>query len=105
VQIGGFGLLEIKVHEIRGECPVYKVGDRMVIDGPKIVLEETDAVCVHALSTLLHYVVALDEGADSVKLGLARPEEKDYAYMQCVDPGEPYTHGGTVVFRCRRIEK
>jgi len=47
-------------------------------------------------------VVALDEGADAVKLGLTKPEEKDYAYMQCVDPGEPYTHGGTVVFRCRR---
>ena len=98
-------MLEIKVHEIRGKCPVYKVGDKMVIDGPKIVLEETDAVCVHALSTLLHYVVALDEGADSVKLGLTKPEEKEYAYMQCVDPGEPYTHGGTVVFRCRRIKK
>ena len=98
-------MLEIRVHEIRGECPVYKVGDRMVIDGPRIVLEETDAVCVHALSTLLHYVVALDEGADSVKLGLTKPEEKECAYMQCVDPGEPYTHGGTVVFRCRRIKK
>jgi uncharacterized repeat protein (TIGR04076 family) len=105
VQVGGFWLLEIKVHEIRGECPVYKVGDKMVIDGPKIVLEETDAVCVHALSTLLHYVVALDEGADPVKLGLTKLEEKEYAYMQCVDPGEPYTHGGTVVFRCQRIPK
>ena len=98
-------MLEIEVHEIRGKCPVYKVGDKMVIVGPKIVLEKTDAVCVHALSTLLHYVVALEEGANTVKLGLTKPEEKEYAYMQCVDPGEPYTHGGTVVFRCRRIKK
>jgi uncharacterized repeat protein (TIGR04076 family) len=98
-------LLEIRVHEIRGECPVYRVGDRMVIDGANIVLEKTDAVCVHALSTLLHYVVALDEGADPVKLGLTKPEEEECSYMQCVDPGEPYTHGGTVVFRCRRIKK
>ena len=98
-------MLEIKVHEIRGKCPVYRVGDRMVIDGANIVLEKTDAVCVHALSTLLHYVVALEEGADPVKLGLTKPEEKECAYMQCVDPGEPYTHGGTVVFRCRRIKK
>ena len=98
-------MLEIEVHEIRGKCPVYRVGDKMVIDDPKIVLEKTDAVCVHALSTLLHYVVALEEGADMVKLGLTKPEEKEYAYMQCVDPGEPYTHGGTVVFRCRRIKE
>lgn len=98
-------MLEIKVCEVRGKCPVYKVGDKIVIDGAEIVLNRTDAVCVHALSTLLHYVVALDEGADPVKLGLTKPEEKKYAYMQCVDPGEPYTHGGTVVFRCRRIKK
>lgn len=105
MSIGGLWLLEIKVHEVRGTCPVYKVGDKIIIDGPEIVLGKTDAVCVHALSTLLHYVVALDEGADPVKLGLTKPFERGYAYMQCVDPGEPYTHGGTVVFRCRRIKK
>jgi len=96
-------VLEIKVCQIRGVCPVYKVGDRMVIDGPRILLDKTDAVCVHALSTLLHYVVALQEGADPVKLGLSK--DKEHAYMQCVDPGEPYTRGGTVIFECRRIEE
>ena len=95
-------MLEIEVCQIRGVCPVYKVGDRMVIDGPRILLDKTDAVCVHALSTLLHYVVALQEGADPVKLGLSK--DKEHAYMQCVDPGEPYTRGGTVIFECRRIE-
>jgi uncharacterized repeat protein (TIGR04076 family) len=96
------GLLEIEVHEIRGKCPVYKVGDKMIIAGPKILLDQTDAVCIHALSTLLHYVVALDEGADPVKLGLTKPEQKEFAYMRCVDPGEPYTSGGAVIFRCLR---
>lgn len=95
-------MLEIKVCEIKGICPVYKVGDRTIIDGPRILLDKTDAICVHALSTLLHYVVALEEGADPVKLGLSK--NKEYAYMQCVDPGKPYTEGGTVVFQCRRIE-
>ena len=95
-------MLEIEVCEVRGICPVYEVGDRMVIDGAKIVLEKTDAVCIHALSTLLHYVVALGEGVDPVKLGLSK--DKGCAYMQCVDPGQPYTDGGTVVFKCRRIE-
>ena len=95
-------MLEIKVCEIRGECPVYKVGDKMTIGGPEILLDKTDAICVHAMSTLLHYVVALEEGADPVKLGLCK--EGGHAYMQCVDPGPPYTKGGTVVFECRRIE-
>lgn len=98
-------MLEIEVCEIKGKCPVHKVGDRIIIDCPRIDLEKTDAVCVHALSTLLHYVVALEEGADPVKLGLTTPREKMVAYMQCVDPGEPYTDGGTVIFKCRRVEK
>ena len=95
-------MLEIKVCEIKGICPVYKVGDRMVIDGARILLDKTDAICVHALPTLLHYVVALDEGADPIKLGLSK--DSDHVYMQCVDPGEPYTDGGTVVFQCHRVE-
>jgi uncharacterized repeat protein (TIGR04076 family) len=96
-------MLEIKVCDIKGKCPVHKVGDKIVVDDPRIVLEETDAVCVHALSSLLHYVIALDEGVDPRKLGLSK--ERENAYIQCVDPGEPYTSGGTVIFRCRRIKK
>jgi len=96
-------MLEIEVVEIRGKCPVYKVGDKIIIDGPRIVLEKTDALCIHALSTLLHYVVALDEGADPVKLGLTKKGDEKHAYMQCVDPWKPYTEGGTVIFRVKKI--
>ena len=31
-------MLEIAVHEIRGKCPVYKVGDKMLIDDPTLFL-------------------------------------------------------------------
>jgi len=96
-------MLEIEVCEVRGKCPVHKVGDKIVIDDPKVLLRETDALCTHALSSLLHYVIALEEGADPVKLGLSKPEDSEHAYVQCVDPGKPYTNGGTVIFRCRRI--
>jgi len=98
-------MLEIEVCEVRGMCPVYKVGDRIVIDDPRIVLEKTDGLCTHALSSLLHYVLVLERGADTVELGLSKPEDREHAYIQCVDPGEPYTDGGTVVFKIRRIEK
>jgi len=96
-------MIEIEVCEIRGSCPVYKLGDRVVIEAARILLDRTDAVCIHALATLLHYVVALDGGADPIELGLSK--NRAYAYMQCVDPGQPYTEGGTVIFKCRRIEK
>lgn len=96
-------MLEILVHEIKGKCPVYKVGDRIVIKDPEIVLKQTNALCTHALSTLIHYVLILEHNWCPVKLGLTTSEEPEHAYMQCVDPGEPYTEGGTVIFKCRRI--
>ena len=95
-------MIELIVCEIRGKCPVYKVGDKITISGAEILMDRTNAICIHALSTLLHYIVALDEGADPVKLGLSK--NKEHAYMQCVDPGEPYTEGGTVIFDCHRLE-
>jgi uncharacterized repeat protein (TIGR04076 family) len=98
-------MLEIKVRKIKGKCPVYKVGDKMVIDDPRILLDKTDAVCTHALSTLLHYATILEHDWCPVKLGLTTPRAPDHAYMQCLDPGEPYTEGGTVTFECRRIEE
>jgi uncharacterized repeat protein (TIGR04076 family) len=82
-------MLEIEVCEIRGKCPVHKVGDKIAVDGPKIVLCETDALCTHALSSLLHYVLVLERGADPVELGLSKPENREHAYIQCVDPGKP----------------
>ncbi len=96
-------MLEIEVWEIRGKCSVFNKGDKIIIDPPKIVLEKTDTICIHALPSLLHYAIALNEGIDPAKLGLSK--DLDYAYIQCVDPGEPYTEGGTVIFRCKRIEK
>ena len=98
-------MLEIEVCEVRGKCPVYKVGDKIVVDDPRIVLGETDALCTHALSSLLHYTVALEHGADPVALGLTKPEDREHAYIQCVDPGEPYTDGGTVTFKITRVKK
>jgi uncharacterized repeat protein (TIGR04076 family) len=97
-------LLEVKVVEVRGYCPVHKVGDTIMVVNPRIVLEKTDALCTHALSSLLHYVVALERGVDPVQLGLSKPENKNETFIQCADPGKPYTHGGTVIFRIRKIE-
>jgi len=98
-------MLEITVDEIKGHCPVYKLGDRIVIDGPEIVMGKTDALCTHALSTLLHYTTILDHEWVALELGLTREGDEENAYMQCVDPGQPYTEGGTVIFRCRKIKE
>ncbi|KUH32713.1 hypothetical protein APY94_08820 [Thermococcus celericrescens] len=87
--------LEIRVVEIRGKCPVFHVGDRIVVEGPRVNLDETDAICTHAFASLLPYIVALRKGIKPSELGLGRGEK---AYVQCLDPGPPYTDGGTVIF-------
>ena len=97
------GLLEVEVVEIRGYCPVYRVGDKMVIDNPRIVLDKNDPLCTSALSSLQHYVQDLEKGADPDELGLTKPEDRTHAYIQCMEQCKLYTYGGTVVFRCRRI--
>jgi uncharacterized repeat protein (TIGR04076 family) len=52
-------MLEIEVVEVRGKCPVHRVGDKIVIDGASIVLDKTDALCIHALSVILHFNILL----------------------------------------------
>lgn len=96
-------MLEFKVHEIKGFCPVFRVGDRITVDDPRIILEKTDALCTHALSTLLHYTTILEHKWCPVELGLTIEKDHDHAYLQCVDPGQPYTDGGTVIFQCKKI--
>ena len=93
--------LVITVKEIRGNCPVFSVGDRIVIESPEIVPEETDALCVHALGSMLSMIISLSRGVSFRELGLAK-EEGDVGYVQCLDPGSPYTPGGTVIFEIRR---
>jgi uncharacterized repeat protein (TIGR04076 family) len=38
-------MIEIEVHEIRGECPVYKEGDRIMIDDPTLFLFRKKKTC------------------------------------------------------------
>jgi len=87
--------------EILGKCPVFKVGDNVVFDEPKIVLKKTDALCIHTLGSMMSMLVALSRGTSFKELGLTKNEE-NRGCVQCLDPGPPYTSGGTVVFEIRR---
>jgi uncharacterized repeat protein (TIGR04076 family) len=93
--------LIITVKEIRGNCPVFKVGDKIVVESPKIVIEKTDNICLHAFGCMLSILVPLSCEISFKKLGLAK-EEGETGYMQCLDPGKPYTNGGTVFFEIKR---
>jgi len=92
--------LIITVKDIKGTCPVYDIGDKIVLDeGYRFNLQETDHVCMHSLCAIMPYYVALFRGVAPKSLGLCRDGEK--AYVQCLDPCE-HTGGGTVVFEISR---
>jgi uncharacterized repeat protein (TIGR04076 family) len=98
-------MLKVIVHDIKGNCPVHKVGDRILIKNPNIVLQSTDALCTHALPTILHYALILEYNWCPLKLGLTKEQDLDHAYFQCLDPGQPYTRGGTVIFRVEKPDR
>jgi len=93
--------LIVTVKEIRGKCPVHKVGDKIVVDAPEIDTAQTDALCVHALGSMLSLMIPLARGVSFKDLGLTC-KEGNVGYVQCLDPGEPYTPGGTVIFEIKR---
>lgn len=92
--------LIIKVKEIKEQCPFYRLGDKIVLNGGyQLNLKETDRVCMHSLSSILPYYNALFHEADPRKLGLSKDENK--AFVQCLDPCQ-HTGGGTVIFEITR---
>ena len=88
--------LVVEVVEIRGRCPVYKVGDKIIIKMPIIVTEKSK-ICVHAFTAMQTFLHALARGYSAKKLGIGNKDNE--GYVQCPDPGPPYTSGGTVIFR------
>ena len=93
--------LIIKVVDIKGKCPVYEIGNRIVLQQGYILdPKETDIVCMHSLASILPYYVALAKGVKAKDLGLAKGDSSE-AYVQCLDPCD-LTGGGTVFFQISR---
>jgi uncharacterized repeat protein (TIGR04076 family) len=88
--------VKIRVVELNGFCPVFRLGDEFVISAG-YVLEGRERYCMHALSSLLPYYVALSRGIAPSTLGLCK-EGENVAYIQCPDPQKHSGGGGTVVF-------
>ncbi|NOZ60679.1 MAG: TIGR04076 family protein [Calditrichaeota bacterium] len=89
--------LKITVREIKGVCPLFSVGDSFVLQqGYKLKQGNLSAICMHALSSILPYHVALSHNVSAKELGLNAKDENK-AFVQCLDPCER-TGGGTVIF-------
>jgi len=90
----------IEVKEVRGFCPVYKPGDRIILKDFYIDSNHSKNVCIHLLSAASTLLSAFMHGSSAIELGIGNRD--DIGYLQCPDPGPPYTKGGTVVFELRR---
>jgi uncharacterized repeat protein (TIGR04076 family) len=93
--------LVVRVKEIKGHCPVYKIGDTFALEsGYRLVTEIP--LCMHSLASLLPHYNALRVSKPE-EWGLAGKDDRSKAYVQCLDP-MAYTDGGTVFFEIERIE-
>jgi len=57
---------------MRGNCPVFQVGDKMLVDSPKIVVSETDNICIHAFGCMLSMIIPLSRGLSFKKVRLSK---------------------------------
>lgn len=92
--------LSVAVKEVKGSCPVYKVGDSFTLKGGYQLVSDIP-VCMHGLVSLMPYYNALRVSPPK-QWGLEGKEGKDKAYIQCPDPVD-YTGGGTVTFEITKV--
>ncbi len=90
--------LKITVKEIKGICPIYSIGSSFKIE-EGFILKTNIPLCMHGLTSVMPYYVALSRGIKPDDLGLGKDNK---AYIQCLDPCE-YTGGGTVIFEIEII--
>jgi uncharacterized repeat protein (TIGR04076 family) len=62
-------------------CPLVKVGDRIVLDGTMVNLDETTSICSVALSAIQYSLFMMSKAGSPAEYG--RP---DVYELQCPDP-------------------
>ena len=89
------------VKEVRGHCAAgYEPGDEFIAERFYITSHQNVKICLHALNAMLTLLIPFLKGASAKDLGIG--SGNDVGYVQCPDPGKPYTNGGTVVFELKR---
>ncbi len=93
--------VRVIVERVEGYCALgYKVGDEFIVEGYYIPRGQNVRICLHALNSMLTILIPLLKGYSAREMGIGPCD--DIAYVQCPDPGKPYTSGGTVLFKLIR---
>jgi len=91
----------VTVKEVHGYCAAgYKPGDMFVIEKFYIKPVQDIRICLHALSSMLTLLTPFLKGVSAKVLGIGKKD--NVGYIQCPDPGKPYSNGGTVIFELMR---
>ena len=92
--------IRVIVDRVEGYCAAgYKPGDSFEIENFYIVPNNIK-ICLHALSSMLTLISPFLRGYSAQDLGIGNSDH--IGYIQCPDPGEPYTPGGRVLFKLVR---
>ena len=70
----------------------------------RLILEERPLACL-GLPGLISLLTGARARANPVWLGLSKTDDQEHAYIQCLDPGAPYTNSGIITFRIARIDR
>ena len=92
--------ITITVKEVHGHCPIYKTGDKIIVEKFYIDSKKSKNICLHAFAAISTLLSALIHGSSAMDLGIG--SEENVGYIQCPDPGPPCTKGGTVLFELKR---
>ncbi|MEM1983279.1 MAG: TIGR04076 family protein [Sulfolobales archaeon] len=93
--------VRVVVKEVKGFCASgFKLGDEFVVEKFYVLPQSNARICLHALAGMSSLLLPFLKGVSARELGIGT--EDDVGYVQCPDPGRPYTTGGTVVFELRR---
>lgn len=92
-----------EVEEIRGSCPIYKEGDKIVLDSvypaEKLNKEESNEICLRVIHNMWHHLIWQGGSEEVVKHMVGITGEYRIA---CPMPGDPYTPCGYVIFKIKR---
>ncbi|MEM4452820.1 MAG: TIGR04076 family protein [Desulfurococcaceae archaeon] len=93
--------VRVMVKEVKGSCALgLKLGDEFVVEKFYVQLQQNTRICLHALVGMSSLLLPFLKGVSARELGIGTKD--DVGYVQCPDPGRPYTTGGTVVFELKR---
>jgi len=90
----------ITVEKVKGYCPIYKAGDKIIIEEFYIKSKNSQNICLHAFAAMSTLLSAFLHNCSAAELGIGSHE--NIGYIACPDSGPPHTKGGNVLFKLEK---